>query len=59
MLFALSLSLSLLALCAGALRLVTYNLRFASQPNNITVQQSLAALPDPLVQPAYLALTAE
>ncbi|KAJ7263436.1 Endonuclease/exonuclease/phosphatase [Mycena rebaudengoi] len=59
MLFAVSLCLSLLTLHAGALRLVTYNLRFDSQPNNITVQQSLAALPDPLVQPAYLALTAE
>jgi hypothetical protein len=52
-----------LALCspwyAAAFRLVTYNLRFDSMPNNITVQQSLASLPDPLIQPNYLSLTAE
>ncbi|KAJ6612844.1 Endonuclease/exonuclease/phosphatase [Mycena sp. CBHHK59/15] len=58
-------ALAPLALCllaplhAAALRMVTYNLRFDSMPDNITVQQSLAAVPDPLVQPAYLALTDE
>ncbi|KAJ7193608.1 Endonuclease/exonuclease/phosphatase [Mycena pura] len=35
------------------MRLVTYNLRYDARPDNITVQQSLAALPDPLVSPGY------
>ena len=33
------------------LRLVTWNLRFDSKPDNITVEQSLRNLPDPLVKP--------
>ncbi|KAJ6574569.1 Endonuclease/exonuclease/phosphatase [Mycena capillaripes] len=57
------LSCILLALCAplnsAAFRLVTYNLRFDSKPDNITVQQSLANLSNPLVQPHYLSLTTE
>lgn len=36
------------------MRFVTYNLRYDSQPDNITVQQSLATIPDPLVAPGYL-----
>ncbi|KAF7369376.1 Endonuclease exonuclease phosphatase family protein [Mycena venus] len=44
---------------AMAFRLVTYNLRFDSMPDNITVQQSLANLSNPLIQPRYLSLTAE
>ncbi|KAJ7108168.1 Endonuclease/exonuclease/phosphatase [Mycena epipterygia] len=35
------------------MRLVTYNLRYDSQPDNITVQQSLDNLPDPLDAPGY------
>ncbi|KAI0649733.1 Endonuclease/exonuclease/phosphatase [Trametes meyenii] len=32
------------------MRIATYNLRYDSMPDNITVQQSLASLPDPLQQ---------
>ncbi|KAF9457929.1 Endonuclease/exonuclease/phosphatase [Collybia nuda] len=35
------------------MRFATYNLRFDSQPNNITVQQSLDALGNPLQQPVF------
>lgn len=42
-----------------AMRLVTHNLRFDSQPNNITVQQSIDNLPDPLQQPAFQSITTE
>jgi hypothetical protein len=38
----------------SAMRFVTYNLRYDSQPDNITVQQSLATIPDPLAAPGYL-----
>ncbi|KAJ7282386.1 Endonuclease/exonuclease/phosphatase [Mycena rebaudengoi] len=41
------------------MRLVTYNLRYDSQPDNLTVQQSLDALPDPLAEPPYLRLVGE
>lgn len=41
------------------IRLGTWNLRFDSMPDNITVQESLDVLPDPLVQPAFLNLTGE
>ncbi|KAF7350818.1 Endo/exonuclease/phosphatase domain-containing protein [Mycena sanguinolenta] len=41
------------------MRFVTYNLRYDSRPDNITVQQSLAALPDPLVGPGYHRLHGE
>lgn len=41
------------------MRISTYNLRYDSQPDNITVQQTLANLPDPLVAPQYLANTGE
>ncbi|KAF8880076.1 Endonuclease/exonuclease/phosphatase [Infundibulicybe gibba] len=41
------------------MRISTYNLRFDSMPNNITVQQSIAALPDPLVQPVFEGITKE
>lgn len=42
-----------------SIRIATYNLRFDSMPNNITVQQTLASLPDPLVAPTYLSLEGE
>ncbi|KAG7097724.1 hypothetical protein E1B28_005045 [Marasmius oreades] len=35
---------------AFAMRMATWNLRFDSKPDNITVQQSIDALPDPLVE---------
>ncbi|KAJ7608645.1 Endonuclease/exonuclease/phosphatase [Mycena rosella] len=35
------------------LRIVTYNLRYDSQPDKITVRQSLDRLPDPLTGPGY------
>ncbi|KAK2465083.1 hypothetical protein APHAL10511_002891 [Amanita phalloides] len=41
------------------MRLVTYNLRFDALPDNFTVQDSLNALPDPLIQPSYLAIHQE
>ncbi|KAG5727472.1 hypothetical protein E4T56_gene12036 [Termitomyces sp. T112] len=41
------------------MRIVTWNLRFDSMPNNITVQQSLDSLQDSLLQPTFLALTTE
>ncbi|KAJ7646020.1 Endonuclease/exonuclease/phosphatase [Mycena polygramma] len=41
------------------LRFVTYNLRYDSQPDNITVQQSLDTLPDPLIGPGYLRKSGE
>ncbi|RDB30235.1 hypothetical protein Hypma_007157 [Hypsizygus marmoreus] len=44
---------------ASAMRVVTYNLRFDSQPNNITVQQSIDGLADPLVQPTFQRVTTE
>ncbi|THH12766.1 hypothetical protein EW146_g7386 [Bondarzewia mesenterica] len=47
------------AAASASFRLATWNLRYDSMPNNITVQQSLAALPDPLQQPAYFNLTGE
>jgi len=37
----------------AAMRLVTYNLRYDSRPDNITVQQSVDNLPDPLDAPGY------
>ncbi|KAF8607107.1 hypothetical protein BDV93DRAFT_520017 [Ceratobasidium sp. AG-I] len=33
------------------IRLTTWNLRYDSQPDNLTVSDTLATLPDPLVQP--------
>jgi hypothetical protein len=41
------------AAAAATMRIATYNLRFDAQPNNITVQQSLDALGDPLQQPVF------
>ena len=41
------------------MRLATWNLRFDSMPDNITVAQSIAALPNPLQQPAFLNVTKE
>jgi endonuclease/exonuclease/phosphatase family metal-dependent hydrolase len=42
-----------------SLRIATYNLRYDSKPDNITVSESLAALSDPLAEPAYLNKTGE
>jgi len=36
------------------MRIATYNLRYDSEPDQITVQQSLDALKDPLIQPPFL-----
>ncbi len=35
------------------MRISTYNLRYDSKPDNITVNETLAALPDPLTAPTY------
>ncbi|KAF8632791.1 hypothetical protein AX15_001690 [Amanita polypyramis BW_CC] len=37
------------------MRVITYNLRYDALPDNLTVQDSLNALPDPLIEPRYLA----
>ncbi|KAF9020819.1 hypothetical protein BDZ89DRAFT_1138385 [Hymenopellis radicata] len=50
-------SLPFLALACSALRLATWNLRYDSQPNSISVADTLAALPSPLDQPQYLAIS--
>ncbi len=42
-----------LASAAQTMRIASYNLRYDSQPDNITVQQSLDSLPDPLQAPTY------
>ncbi|KAG6877770.1 hypothetical protein C0993_004145 [Termitomyces sp. T159_Od127] len=41
------------------MRITTWNLRFDSMPDNITVQQTLDSLQDPLLQPTFLTLTEE
>ncbi|KAG6909924.1 hypothetical protein DXG01_014444 [Tephrocybe rancida] len=41
------------------MQIVTYNLRFDSKPDNITVQQSIDSLLDPFLQPKFQALTQE
>jgi hypothetical protein len=41
------------------MRLVTWNLRFDSMPDNITVQQSIDALPDPQTQFPFLSIRKE
>lgn len=46
-------------LLVTAMRISTYNLRFDSIPNNITVQETIASLPDPLEQPLFLNITKE
>jgi hypothetical protein len=51
-------SMSLLT-TSGAFRIASYNLRYDSKPDNITVQQTLDNLADPLMQPSYLKLTSE
>ncbi|TFY76737.1 hypothetical protein EWM64_g7274 [Hericium alpestre] len=52
-------TMTVTAAATTGIRLASWNLRFDSMPNNITVQQSLAALPDPLQQPAFLGLSGE
>ncbi|KAJ2979429.1 hypothetical protein NUW54_g11142 [Trametes sanguinea] len=42
-----------------SMRIATYNLRYDSMPDNITVQQSLASLPDPLQQYPFFGKTGE
>ena len=39
--------------------MVSYNLRYDSQPDSITIQQSLDSLGDSLKQPVYLNVTGE
>lgn len=46
-------------LFAMAFRMVSWNLRYDSQPNNITVEESVSALPDPLQGVDYLNITSE
>ncbi len=41
------------------MRISTYNLRYDSMPDNITVQQTLASLPNQLTVPAYFGLKGE
>jgi hypothetical protein len=43
----------------SSMRISTYNLRFDSMPDNITVQQSIAALGNPLVQPQFFGISGE
>ena len=42
-----------------SMRVATYNLRYDSKPDNITVNETLAALPDPLTAPKYFELKGE
>jgi hypothetical protein len=43
-----------------SVRFMTWNLRFDSMPDNITVPESIAALPNPITQPpAFLNLSGE
>ena len=42
-----------------SMRVATYNLRYDSKPDNITVNETLAALPDPLTAPKYFGLKGE
>lgn len=44
---------------SGPLRLATYNLRYDSKPDNISVSQSISALPSPLQAPVYLSKSGE
>jgi hypothetical protein len=41
------------------MRLASYNIRFDSRPDDITVQQSLKSLKDPLQEPVYQDTTTE
>ena len=41
------------------MRVVTYNLRYDALPDNLTVQDSLDALPNPLSEPNYLSIHQE
>ena len=43
----------------SSMRISTYNLRYDSMPDNITVDESIAALGDPLVVPNYFNLSGE
>jgi len=48
-----------LASFTSAFRLATWNLRFDALPDNITVAESIASLPDPLTPIAYLSKSGE
>lgn len=59
---ALLLALAILTLSyvtAARVRLTTWNLRYDSQPDNITVSDTLASLADPLVEPDAYYVDAE
>ena len=44
----------------SSMRLSTYNLRYDSMPDNITVPQTIASLPNPITEPAaFLNITGE
>ncbi|KAI0036488.1 mannose-6-phosphatase [Vararia minispora EC-137] len=44
----------------GSVRLMTWNIRYDSQPDNVTVQETVGSLPDPLTEPvSFLNLTGE
>jgi hypothetical protein len=44
---------------SSSFRIATYNLRYDSQPDNITVKESLDGLADPMNQPPYLGASGE
>ncbi|KAL0946257.1 hypothetical protein HGRIS_012512 [Hohenbuehelia grisea] len=46
-------------LLASAIRIGTYNLRFDALPDNVTVQDSISKLADPLQQPVFFNTTGE
>ncbi|KAJ8522078.1 hypothetical protein ONZ45_g1265 [Pleurotus djamor] len=52
-------ALTYFAPLALSMRVASWNLRFDSQPDNITVQQTLNGLSDPLVQPTFLGSSRE
>lgn len=57
--FELLLPLLLVTPLARSLRLATYNIRYDSKPDNVTVAESLHNLPNALAQPTYLGLSKE
>ncbi|KZV72592.1 mannose-6-phosphatase [Peniophora sp. CONT] len=42
-----------------SLRIMTWNLRFDSMPDNITVQETIDSLPDPILQPDFFGVSGE
>ena len=54
-----SLLLAMTTMSSQVIRIASYNLRYDSQPDNITVQDSLGSLPNPLSAPVYYNATGE